>query len=119
MFRFIVANKLGQAALEQLTRIEAGRGTPVLSAARRLLGAAAAPSLLARSLTVFGAGVVVGAGLGLLFSPSSGAETRASLLGLLRRKFGAARGPDVVPSRTRLERGAPAASSRGGNGAGN
>lgn len=35
------------------------------------------------AIAVFGAGVAVGAGLGILFAPTSGSDTRSSILGLV------------------------------------
>jgi hypothetical protein len=51
-----------------------------------------------RSAGMFGAGVAVGAGLGVLFAPTSGAEMRAGLLGRGKKQGARASAPPVAAS---------------------
>jgi hypothetical protein len=121
MLRLSIVNQLARATLAKLAELNLGsmQGAAALQkTARQLMRGSARNVLLPGTLGAFGAGLAVGAGLGVLFAPKSGAEMRALLLARLRGKTnGAARGIRIVP---RVVQGASGAArpSNGGNGAG-
>jgi hypothetical protein len=97
-----LASELTKVAVTKLAEI---RPDDVARAARAIGKAAGTGSMLIPGLGVFGAGLLLGTGIGYLTAPRSGRETRERLIGRLRRQLA-----KLGKQRAELE---PAAASNG------
>jgi hypothetical protein len=83
-----VASELTKIAIAKLSEI---RPDDVARAARAIGKAAGTGSMLIPGLGVFGAGLLVGTGIGYLTAPRAGAETRERLVAGLKRRIASLR----------------------------
>jgi hypothetical protein len=79
-----IAAELTKLAVTKLAEI---RPDDVARAARAVGRAAGAGSMLIPGLGVFGAGLLLGTGIGMLTAPRTGRETRERLIGGLRQRL--------------------------------
>lgn len=107
------ATELSKVLLDKLSDIKPADASKALEAVRDLAFKAAAPALLPKRLGMFGAGIVLGAGIGFLLAPNSGAETRAKLLGFVRSATGRMRGSRVASSSSESSSGTYIADENG------
>lgn len=121
MIRFAIVDQLARAALSKLSALQPGgakSAEALEKTARRLLRGSAGTALLpGGGLGAFGAGLALGAGLGLLLAPKSGAELRAALVSRFRRGASAETEPRPLAS-VPPAAGGSARQTGGGNGAG-
>jgi hypothetical protein len=113
----VLASELARIALEKISKLELDDAVKALKTLQRATGG----GLLMPGLAIFGAGVAVGAGVGLLFAPRTGAETRERLrrstsqqLDALKKRFAERRVEVVGMSESSA---ASAARPTNGNGA--
>jgi hypothetical protein len=95
-----IASEVAKVAITKLAEV---RPDDIARAARAIGKAAGAGSMLVPGLGVFGAGLLLGTGIGFLTAPRSGRETRERLISRLQRQLGRFR-----KQRAELEPAAPA-----------
>jgi hypothetical protein len=84
----IITTELAKIALNKLSELKMEDAVKAVGTLRRTGRGA---SLLIPGLGALGVGIAIGAGVGLLMAPRSGAETRAALRDSLRNKLRALR----------------------------
>lgn len=83
-----VATELGKIAVAKLAEVKPEDAAKAL---RALSGGSLGATLLVPGAGAFALGIAVGAGLGLLFAPRAGRETRAAIQAAVREKLAAMR----------------------------
>ena len=107
-----VATELTKIALSKLAEL---RPDDVAKAAKALGKAAGSGSMLIPGLGAFGAGLVVGAGVGWLTAPRAGKETRTRILDGFRKRFRALKSRNQPSERVPATEEAVSIGSNGGS----
>jgi hypothetical protein len=94
-----IATEVAKVAITKLAEV---KPDDIARAARAIGKAAGTGSMLIPGLGVFGAGLLIGTGIGFLTAPRSGRETRERLVSRLQRQLGRFR-----KGRAELEPAAP------------
>lgn len=80
-----IATEVAKVAIAKLAEV---KPDDIARAARAIGKAAGTGSMLVPGLGVFGAGLLIGTGIGFLTAPRSGRETRERLISRLQRQLG-------------------------------
>jgi hypothetical protein len=93
----VIASELARVAIQKISEMKLD---DAVHAIKTLQKAAGAPALLIPGIGIFGAGLAVGAGLGVLFAPRTGHETRKALRESVGRQVKAVRARFARPEVT-------------------
>ena len=96
MLTSVITSELAKILLSKASELKMEDAVKALETLRR---GSKGGALLVPSLGAIGVGIAVGAGIGMLMAPRSGADTRAALRDSVRNKLGALRnklGPETT-----------------------